>query len=264
VAARFQDVRIVWHVHYGKLVGTSSVLPYRIASHGISGVIAVSDVLAAWSRYHLHVPAGRVWYVPNFAELPSAAVCPDLPGRKGFRIAHVANLRPEKDHPTLLQAFAVVASALPDAHLLLAGGAPDLNYRNSLIRLIDTLGLGGRVTMLGSRTDISDVLAQCDVGVLSSISEGLPVSLIEYGVAGLAAVATTVGQSSEVLDGGTAGVLVPSGDTAALAEAILSLLQSPARRSELGRRLHERVKSRYSPQAVIGQISDIYETVLRN
>jgi len=229
----------------------------------VSGVIAVNDVLAAWSRERLHVPSDRVWYIPNFAEMRISNGCPELPGRKGARIVHVANLRPQKDHLTLLRAFAAVVQRVPDAHLLLAGAAPDAVYHDFLRVQIQHLGVSGRVTMLGSRNDIPDLLASCDIGVLSSTCEGLPVSLLEYGAAGLPAVCSAVGQCPEVLDRGAAGILFPGGDVVALADALINLLQSPDRRSALGRCLLERVSRHYSQEGVVQQVCEIYETVLQ-
>jgi glycosyltransferase involved in cell wall biosynthesis len=259
-----QSAHIVWHVHYGRLVDNRNRAPYRLVRGRISGVIAVSNALAAWSRTRLHIPAGRIWYIPNFTDIRPADTHPELPGRKGSRIVHVANLRPEKDHPTLLRAFAAVASQLPEAHLLLAGGAPDPTYRDTLLALIRCNALENRVTMLGSRPDIAGILAQCDVGVLSSASEGLPVSLIEYGLAGLPAVATDVGQCREVLDEGHAGVLVPPGDAPILASALSELLQSAEQRSALGSRLLERVHRRYSAETIVHQVCNVYDKVLQN
>jgi glycosyltransferase involved in cell wall biosynthesis len=130
--------------------------------------------------------------------------------------------------------------------------------------LTERLGLARHVTMLGSRTDIQSILAGSDIGVLSSTSEGLPVSLLEYGVAGLPAVASDAGQCREVLDGGDAGILFSPGDVAALADALIGLLQAPDRRSALGRGFRERVARHYSPEAVIQQICSVYEKVLAN
>jgi len=265
LAAGFhQNVRIVWHAHCGRLVDSRNAAPYRLLARRISGVIAVSDALAAWSRTRLHIPAEQIWYIPNFTCMRAADTHPELPGRKGSRIVHVANLRPQKDHATLLRAFAAIASRVPEAHLLLAGGAPDRAYRDSVVAQIERHALEQRVSMLGSRADISGILAQCDIGVLSSASEGLPVSLIEYGLAGLPAVATDVGQCREVLDSGNAGVLVRPGDAAALANALYRLLESAKLRSALGRRFLERVSRRYSPETIVHQVCNVYDKILRN
>src|SRR5438876_11120160 len=82
----------------------------------------------------------------------------------------------------------------------------------------------------------------CDVGVLSSRSEGMPLALLEYGMNGLPSVATRVGQCAEMLDDGRAGLLVPPAAPEPLAKAILALLQSPEQRAELGGRFRQRTQ----------------------
>jgi glycosyltransferase involved in cell wall biosynthesis len=126
----------------------------------------------------------------------------------------------------------------------------------------EAAALGDRIVFLGSRPDVPALLRGCDVGVLASASEGFPLSLLEYGQAGLAAVATRVGQCAEVLDGGAAGILVPPGDAAALAVALLALLRDAGRRQVLGERLARRVRELWSAAAVIGRLEGVYHSVL--
>ena len=160
----------------------------------------------------------------------------DLPGRVGARIVCVANFRAQKDHLTLLQALALVVQQVSEAHLLLVGASSDQDYFDLVRKEISRLGLNQNVSLLGERQDVSAILLGADIGVLSSVSEGLPLALLEYGMARLATVATAVGQCPEVLDEGRAGILVPPGAPNQLGEALLSLLESrsAARISEGG------------------------------
>ncbi|MGH9945427.1 MAG: glycosyltransferase, partial [Pyrinomonadaceae bacterium] len=224
--------KVIWHDHFGRFkLEVRPAFTYRQATRRIKGVIAVNPDLADWSRRSLHVPAERVWYVPNFACAPEpGGAPPELPGAAGGRIVCVANFRRQKDHLTLVRAMARVADESPAAHLLLVGVLVDHSYVAEIQAEIAARGLAGRVTLLGERRDVGALLRACDVGVLSSSSEGLPLALVEYGLAGLPAVATDVGQCAEVLAEGRAGLLVPPGDPAVLAEALLTLLRSPERR----------------------------------
>ncbi len=106
-----------------------------------------------------------------------------------------------------------------------------------------------------SRPDVPAILKACDIGVLASMSEGLPVSLIEYGMASLAAAATDIGQCSEVLDSEKVGLLVPRNDSERLAAALLSFLQSPEKRARMGRAFRKRVDDVYSEGPAMGRIS---------
>jgi glycosyltransferase involved in cell wall biosynthesis len=118
------------------------------------------------------------------------------------------------------------------------------------------------VSQLGSRSDVPDILRQVDIGILASASEGLPLSLLEYGLAGLPVVVTDVGQCSEVVDAGRAGLLVPPRDPESLAGAVGELLESPARRTALGNALRHHVDRRFGKQAVLSQLCGIYHTIL--
>lgn len=256
---------VVWHDHYGRYkFDDRPVWLYRLAAKRASWVIAVNESLAEWSLRRLHVPAPYVEYVPNFfCESKLDGVVPDLPGAAGSRIVCVANFRPEKDHLTLIHALDIVIQRCPSAHLLLIGAEIDDAYLARVHREVTWRGLEGHVSFLGPRSDVNAILKQCDVGVLSSASEGLPLALLEYGAAGLPVVATEVGQCAEVLDGGSCGLLAPPLAPALQATCLLSLLQSSERRATLGRKFQERVQSVYSPVAAVQRICSIYDAIMR-
>lgn len=249
LASLVPGVRIVWHDHFGRLGEEERpAWLWSLPARRASAVLAVSEELARWSRERLGVEAV---YLPNFIpEVPPGPI-PELPGAS--RVVCVANLRAQKDHPTLLRAVEKV----PEAHLLLVGADVEPAYAEKVRQ-----AAGDRVTFLGSRSDVPALLRGCDIGVLSSAAEGFPLSLLEYGRAGLPAVATRVGQCPEVLDG--IGILVPPGDPGALAEAVASLLRDPDRRRELGARLKQRVRERYSASAVMERLEAVYHTVLES
>jgi len=255
---------LVWHVHLGRFaIEDRPAYMYRLAARRAGGVITVNQPLVDWCIRRLRIPREKVRFVQNFVAVPRAAPPPqDLPGSAGSRIVCVANLRPDKDHETLFRAMALVLREFPAAHLILLGSFEEASYRDSVIGSIGREGLSGSVSWLGSRPDVHPVLKMSDIGVLSSKSEGLPLALIEYGVAGLPSVATSVGQCPEVLDDGRAGLLVPPGSPADLAGAIVALLKSPVRRKELGTRFSERVSRLYSAGRSIGSICEVYDSIL--
>lgn len=257
--------QLIWHDHFGRY--GSEERPgwiYRMAARRCRGVMAVNEPLAEWARSRLKVPPERVWYVPNFVAEPpgTAPQRGDLPGTGGRRIVCVANLRPEKDHATLIEAMKQVSEAAPEASLLLVGDETNQPLALKLREQIQQQGLDERVFLLGSRPDVWAVLRACNIGVLASASEGMPLALLEYGCAGLAVAATAVGQVPDILDHGRAGLLVPPRQPAALAQAMLQLLQSPQLRSTLAAALQCRVRQHYSQQAVLRQVTGIYETLL--
>ncbi len=254
---------VIWHDHFGRYATEERpAWVYRLATKRIGGVIAVNQSLATWAQERLHLPAERVRYIPNFvAEPADDAPASNLPGKAGLRIVCVANFRPQKDHMNLLEAMRTVLREMPDAHLILLGHGLETACYTQLDTKISHNGLKGHVSVLGPRNDVYAVLRGCDIGVLSSSSEGLPLALLEYGMAGLAVVATKVGQCDEVLGGGRCGLLVPPSDSGQLAKALLSLLGSMKKRQELGQALNARVQQSYSPESAVEQITAMYETV---
>ncbi|MBZ5676160.1 MAG: glycosyltransferase family 4 protein [Acidobacteriia bacterium] len=254
---------VIWHTHYGRFAVENRKAPaYAAASRGIQGVIVVNRELGAWCQDTLHVPAERVWYVPN----PVAAWKPgkdvSLPGTQGSRIVCLANIRPEKDHLTLVRSMAQVAAAVPEAHLMLVGSVREPELLAAVQSEIKRLNLTKNISYLGSRQDAADILDACDVGVLSSASEGLPMALLEYGRAGLAVVATTVGECEEVLGGGSVGMLVRPGSDEELASALITLLQNPHLRARLGASFRQHVEDSFDATKIAASMDGIYQTAL--
>ncbi len=146
----------------------------------------------------------------------------DLPTDR-FLIGKVGNFTPKKDHANLLRALAT--DTLAKAHLVLIGLGP---LEEELRAQVDQLGLADRVTFLGSRDDVFELLPLLDVFCLSSQFEGFPIALVEAMATGLPCVATTAGGIPEVVDDGVNGLLVPTGDHEALAAAIGRMEADPA------------------------------------
>ena len=256
--------KLVWHDNYGGQ-GTLErpVWSHRLAVSRARGIIAVNQSLMKWSRHRLGVPAERIWYIPNFVTVTKTNGKPlELPGTINQRIVCVANFKPQKDHFNLLRAMAFVVQRVPTAHLLLVGAVAEETYFNLVREEIVQLGLGQNVSLLGERQDVSSILQACDIGVLSSASEGLPLALLEYGRAGLPVIATNVGDCARVLDEGRVGILVPPRSPKHLAESLLSLLQFPERRSGLGKQFHHHVQKVYDQFNIVNQFCRMYETVL--
>jgi glycosyltransferase involved in cell wall biosynthesis len=259
------SVAVIWHVHHPHHATQKSPWVYRIATKRVAAVLVVSQPLVDWAERRVGVSPDRVLYLPNFSLTSSAAAVDaiDLPGEKGRRIACLANLRPQKDHATLLRAMAIVVRRIPDAHLLLIGGGTDGSYRTAVSDQIARDGLNAHVSLLGERLDVAAILGACDIGVLSSETEGFPLALVEYGHAGLPVVATRVGQCADVLDNGTSGRLVDRHCPDQLADEIVSLLESAGPRRALGETLRRRVQDRYGSGLILQQICGLYERVAR-
>ncbi len=256
-----RSTKIVWHVHYGTIPNRPRRL-YSLVKARTREVIAVSEPLAQWLQETLRFSSFRVNYVRNFVLSEKTGVAPELPGTPGKRIVCVANVRVQKDMINLARAMAKVVEEQPEARALIVGNtSTEPEYYERVKQEVVNLGLQDHVLFLGARQDIDDLLPCCDIGVLSSASEGLPLSLIEYGMAGLASVTTRVGQCPEVLDEGRVGILVNPRDSGSLARAILRLLRSEQERQKLGKEFQQFVFDRYSPQASLRKVIEIYDAL---
>ncbi len=145
-------------------------------------------------------------------------------------VAHVANFREKKDHPTLLRA-AQACLDHPRVQFVSVGQGPLEAEMHELHR---QLGLGERFRFLGHQADPVAVLAAADVFTLTSRHEGLPISMLEAMALGLPLVVSAVGGIPEVVTDGVEGLLVPPGDPAPFAAAYLRLADDPAERQRLG------------------------------
>lgn len=262
--------KILWHDHFGTNDKQERpVWLYRQLVRRVGGIVAVSRPLADWSLRRLRYPSDRVWCVPNFvdaSDLPdtmdrAAQTALGLPGDQGSRIVCVANLRPVKDHLNLLAAMNQVVRQHADAHLILVGGLSDSECTAKIRQQIEVDQLSENVTILGERDDVPGIIAGCDIGVLSSTSEGLPLSLLEYGAAGLAVVVTDVGQCGAVV--GDAGRVVPPSTPDRLAKEILSLLEDDDARRSIGKRFQRKIEDQFGAESVMEKWFDIYDRVLR-
>jgi glycosyltransferase involved in cell wall biosynthesis len=128
----------------------------------------------------------------------------------------------------------------------MVGEGPD---RPRLAAEIRRLGLERSVVLAGDRSDVADMLAQADVFVLSSTSEGLPLSILEAMAAALPVVASAVGGVPEAVEDGETGLLVPPRDPVRLAAALERLLVDPELRRRLGSNGRDRVREQFGLEA---------------
>ncbi|MCZ7589010.1 MAG: glycosyltransferase family 4 protein [Gaiella sp.] len=146
-----------------------------------------------------------------------------------------------------------------DALLLLVGDGDD---RARLEQRAHDLGLARSCLFLGYQEHVAPWYALCDAVVLTSASEGTPVTIIEALAAGRAVVATRVGGVPDVVDEGETGFLVRPGDTHAIAERLELLARQPERRAEMGRTGRERVLRRYAVERLVDDVDRLYRELL--
>lgn len=188
----------------------------------------------------------------------------DIRGRLGIPagvklVGCVGRLVPIKDLPTLLNAFVNVDGA----HLVLVGDGPDRAQLESLSR---ELGLDDRVHFTGFLSDLQTVYPELDVVVNSSLNEGTPVALIEAMAAGVPVVATAVGGTSDLLQNGTLGDLVPHGAPDALSKALSKALSEATQHPERVRlrcaKARSAVLANYRAERLVADIDALYRNLI--
>jgi glycosyltransferase involved in cell wall biosynthesis len=235
----------------------------RIAARLSGSVVAVSQILAEHLHRDLWLGADRVVTIPNGARhvpVTHSTLREELGLASDDRLAvSVGNLYPVKGHAFLLEALALLSDRFPRLHVAIAGRG---ELEETLLARARALDVANRFHLLGLRSDVGNVLAATDVFVLPSLSEGVPLALLEAMMAARPIVATAVGEVPTVLDGGRAGVLVPPGDAAALATAIAGVLSNPARASQLASAAAARAAERYSFNAMLDRYAALYANLV--
>lgn len=169
---------------------------------------------------------------------------------------------PTKGLAVLLKGLAQLSQRpdIPPFQLLLVGDGPSVN---ALHRLSEELGLNEVVIFAGLRCDVEQILPLLDLFVLPSLSEGFGIALVEAMAAGCPVVATAVGGIPEVVQAGRTGVLVPAGDSFALADALAGLLNDPCKANTLGREGQRGVATQFSVSTMVRHHENLYERLLQ-
>lgn len=265
IAARAARVGHVITMHGGRYYRARLArrLALRAAIAFTPETVAVSTRLRTYLQRDLLVPRSRIAVVPN-------GIRPVMPAGEDLRvelglaptakiILAVANLYPVKGHRHLIGALHRIATRHPNAHVVVAGRGEE---HAALLDHAERLGLGGRVHLLGLRSDIPRLLAAADVFALPSLSEGLPIAILEAMFAGRAIVASDVGDLRFALDGGRAGRLVPPGDEPALAAALDDLLADPLAAQTLGEQARARAEAEFQISAMVARYVALYRRAM--
>jgi glycosyltransferase involved in cell wall biosynthesis len=259
----YPKIKLIWHNHNGesRQIGFLKTTVLRLCATKFDALINVNEDLNDWVRGKLGFK--KPVYLRNFAILPEVSSRNvQISGLKGFRIVCLANLRYQKNHMMLLKAFCEIEKSHPEASLHLIGRDDNDEYSNALKQFIAEHRLKGKVFIYGSRNDVADLLAHMDLGVMSSQIEGLPVSLLEYGMSFLPVVVTDVGACAEVV--GDCGKVVESGNDQQLADAVLDYLKNLKSMKADAECFHSRVKELYGEQQYIHQLLPIYMLLISN
>jgi glycosyltransferase involved in cell wall biosynthesis len=175
-------------------------------------------------------------------------------------VGMVARFEPVKGHEVLLRAVALMKDAASRCRVVLAGRGCDPGNA-ALVRLIDELGIGARVALVGERGDIPDLLNAFDVAVCPSLSESFPNAVGEAMSSGLPCIVTDVGDCAFLV--GDTGRVTPPADAQALSSSITELIDlGVSGRRSLGVRARSRILENFSMPAVLDRYAGLYERLV--
>jgi L-malate glycosyltransferase len=266
--ARWAGARIIHteHEFFSYMGSTFSRAMIRPLSRLCDRITVVGQEVADYFIRTIGIPEKQVMIVPNGVDTMKFDW-----DRKAIReelslsphevvIGTVGRLEPEKDQRTLLDTFLLVKGEYPAVRLLIVG---DGRMAEELRSYAKRIGVSDQTLFLGSRRDVPRLLAAMDIFVLSSIREGLPISLIEAMAARRPVVASDIGSIKDLVRDGQNGFLVPPGDTVAFGGVIRRLIASSELRERLGEAGRCIVEASFSLSAMIREYEDLYQSALR-
>jgi len=262
VVARLAGARVLVSTRHGM-----AALPYRlrkelkfwvIAALLCDRVVAVCEVARRNMIAGANAVAHKVVTIRNGA-YPAVVRTGSAVEKRGFTLVTVGRLAPAKSYDTLLRSVALARQRVPDLTLWIVGDGVEAA---SLRRLSSQLDLDGTVQFCGERPDVGSWLREADVFVLSSISEGLPISILEAMAVGLPAIVTDVGGMPEVVSLSGAGTTVPARDVDLLASAIVEFARRRGDLKEWGERARSCYAQHFTPERMADQYLALYRTCL--
>lgn len=177
-----------------------------------------------------------------------------------FRIiGTVGRLAEVKDQSTMINSLFKVRNKMPDTMLLLIGDGP---LRTELEQLVNNSKLNNNVRFVGNREDVPDLLNLLDVFLLTSLSEGTSIALLEAMSSGIAPIVTNVGGNPSLVDDNINGILISPQNVNELTEKLIDLLQNDERRKKYAENASQKVREKFSIAKMIKEYEMLYISLL--
>jgi glycosyltransferase involved in cell wall biosynthesis len=274
----------VLHTHlvhadvYGQIAGATARIPLRLSTkHGFNWFregrfFGLADrAVASLAHVHIAISKGLARYlaeIEGFDESGFEIVHYGIAGRDGVapyagaepRLLCVGRLIPVKGHLVLLRALAQARSRAPGLVLDIAGQGP---LEPALKAYAAELGLSDAVRFLGFVSPIQSAIEAASAVVVPSLGEGFGMVALEAMERGRPVVASDVGGLPEIVADGETGFVVPAGDAEALADALVTLVSSPARAAEMGQAGRRRALESFTPERSTRGIEALYLSHLK-
>ena len=233
----------------------------RLMAPFVDRFVPVSGDLRDWLRSTVGIDAAKIALIANGVDTSQYRPAPQAPAE--YVVGTVGRLQDVKNQALLIDAFGAVRARLPHQpmRLVIVGDGP---LRTALQQRVHDAGLAGAVTLTGARSDIADQMRAMSVFALSSLAEGTPVTLLEAMACGLPVVSTAVGGIPELVQENATGLLVASGDCAAMTDALAVYALDPALARHHGGAGRARIEQGYSVGAMVQAYAALYDTLRKN
>jgi len=228
-------------------------LKFALASRWCDWIVGVCEGTRTNLRAAPFAARDKIIHIYNGASPADIRAIPRT--KRGFTLLYVGRLAPLKDHATLLRAVALTRFHHPDVQLWIVGDGP---LELSLRKLTQELGLSNSVTFFGEQIDVSPFMLAADLFVSSSVTEGLPVSLLEAMSVGLPAVVTDVGGMGEIARLSGAVTLVPSSDPQGMASALSGAIAQRRELPKMGQLASFCYEQYFRPERMLDDYMNLY------
>jgi L-malate glycosyltransferase len=236
-------------------------LKYAVAANSCDWIVGICDATANNLRIAHRAFTRKIVRIYNGA-LPLPLTAKEhWPPKAGFTLVYVGRLEPVKNHALLLHAFRAALSSMPDLRLWMVG---DGTERTMLERLAGELEISAEVTFWGQQLDVAPFFSAADAFIMSSKSEGLPMSLLQAFSLGLPAIVTDVGGMAEVVRLARAGITVSPSDPGEMATAIVRMAGSSSEREQFSINAKDCFQSSFTLQAMVDGYMTLYGNTARS
>ena len=217
-------------------------LKFSVVSRFCDWITGISEVTCVNARQAPLARKRRIVLVYN-GTAPVERVAPEESGKTGFTAVFIGRLAPEKDLGMLIRAVALALPRLPELRFWIVG---DGRVRGEWEAQARELGVAEQVKFWGQRMDTAGFFSAADAFVMSSFTEGLPMSLLQAMSLGVPSIVTDVDGGGEVVRAAGCGLLVPVGDSAVMADALVRMAGDAPLRAEFSRRALAAYQERFT------------------
>jgi glycosyltransferase involved in cell wall biosynthesis len=233
---------------------------YKVAALFCDWIAGICDATTSNIKDAGNAPDRKIVRVYNGAVPVVPPPLDQRPAKSGFTLLYVGRLEPVKNLQFLLTGLGAAVAKVPEMRLWVVG---DGTERGRLEELTDQLGVRSYVTFWGQQLDVAPFFASADAFVMSSVSEGLPMSLLQALSSRLPAVVTDVGGMAEVVRLAQAGITVPLGNAESMAEALVRLAARPNEREAFANNAEAAFQAHFTLPVMVERYSQLYRDTPR-